>query len=111
MGFPQLGKEKHMKGKLESTRNRGFRRTLIAGAFGAVALGVAAAPALADTVIYGSPGYYYAPPPATVYTPAPTYTYTYEAPVYSYPAPVYRYERGPGVYVDTPILGVGIGFH
>jgi hypothetical protein len=97
---------------LESIRNRGFRRTLIAGAVGAIALGVAA-PALADTVIYGSPGYYYAPPPATVYPPAPTYTYTYtyETPVYGYPAPVYKYERGPGVYVDTPILGAGIGFH
>ena len=100
-----------MKRMTQSIRNRAFRRAWIVGAFGAVALGVAATPALADTVIYGSSGYYYAPPPATVYTPAPTYTYTYAAPVYSYPAPVYRYERGPGVYVDTPVLGVGIGFH
>lgn len=98
-----------MKRRTESTRNRGFSRVLIAGAFGAIALGAAAAPALADTVIYGSPGYYYAPP-TTVYAPAPVYTYT--APTYAYPAPSYVVrERGPSVYVDTPVLGVGIGFY
>lgn len=99
-----------MKRRLETTR--GFRRTLIAGAIGAVALGAMAAPALADVVVYGTPGYYSAPP-ATVYTPAPTYTYTYTEPTYTYPAPAYTYvpARGPGFYVDTPILGVGIGFH
>jgi hypothetical protein len=102
-----------MKPITESTRNRGFRHALIAaGAFGAIALAVAAAPALAETVIYEAPGYYYAQP-TTVYTPAPTYTVT--EPVYppAPPAPptyVVR-ERGPGFYVDTPILGIGIGFH
>ena len=94
-----------MKRKIESKRDRGFRRTLIASAVGAVALGATAAPALADVVVYGQSGYYYAPPPTT-YVPAPTYTYTYSAPVYTYePA------HGPGVYLDTPILNLGIGFH
>jgi hypothetical protein len=71
-----------------STRNRGFRRALIAGAFGAVAVGVTLAPALA-----GTPGYYYEEAPTTVYTPGPTttttttYTYRYDEPVYAYPAP------------------------
>jgi len=60
-------------------------------------------PALADTVVYGYP------PPATVYAPAPAYTYTY-TPAYP-PAYTYTYERGPGVYVDTPVLNFGIGFH
>lgn len=95
----------------ESTRTRGFQRTLIAGAFGAVALGAVATivPASADTL-----GYYYDAPP-TVYTPAPapatTTTYTY---TYTEPAPAYVYEhreRGPGLYLDTPILNFGIGVH
>ena len=90
--------------RTESTRTRGFRRTLIGGAVGAIALGAIAAPALADVVVYGQPGYYYTAP-STVYVPAPAYTYPY-------PAPVYRtYERGPGVYVDTPVLNFGVGFH
>jgi hypothetical protein len=99
----------------ESTRTRGFRRALIAGAFGAAVLsmGAMAAPALADTF-----GYYYDGPP--VYTPAPTTTtttYTYTSPTYTYypePAPptyVYERERGPGIYLDTPIINFGIGFH
>ena len=61
----------------ESTRNPGFRRTLIAGAIGAVALG--ATPALADV-----PGYYYAQP-TTAYTY--TYTYTYTEPANTSVAP------------------------
>jgi hypothetical protein len=101
----------------ESTRTRGFRRAVIAGALGAVVLGVGAmaAPAVADTL-----GYYYEGPP--VYTPAPTTTttttYTYTSPTYTYypePAPptyVYEHrERGPGIYLDTPILNFGVGFH
>ena len=100
-----------MRRRTESTRNRGFHRTLIAGAAGAVALGAVATPALADTL-----GYYYAPP---VYEPGPTTTttttYTYTAPTYTYtyPAPAYVYEpaHGPGIYLDTPILNFGIGFH
>ena len=94
-----------MKRWTEKTRDRGFRRTLIAAAIGAVALSASVVPTLADTVIYGYP------PPATVYTytPAPTYTYTYAEPVY--PPAYYVRERGPGVYVDTPIIGFGIGFH
>ena len=97
-----------------STRTRGFRRALIAGAFGAVALsaGALATPALAGTL-----GYYYED--TTVYTPAPittTTTYTYTSPTYTYtePAPVTVYEhreRGPGIYLDTPILNFGIGLH
>ena len=63
---------------IESTRNPGFRRTLIAGAIGAAALGATAAPALADVL-----GYYYAQP-ATV----PTYTYTEPANTYVAPAQV-----------------------
>lgn len=95
-----------MKRSTEKTRDRGFRRTLIAAAVGAVALGASVVPTLADTVVYGYP------PPATVYTytPAPTYTYTYTEPVYPPPA-YYVPERGPGVYVDTPVLNFGIGFH
>ena len=94
-----------MKRRTETIRDRGIRRSLIAATIGAVALGATVVPALADTVVYG-----YYPPPATVYTyPAPTYTYTYTQPVY--PAPVYTYERGPGVYIDTPVLNFGIGFH
>jgi WXXGXW repeat (2 copies) len=67
----------------ESTRSHGVRRTLIAGAIGAVALGATAAPALADVL-----GYYYAQP-ATVNAPAPTYTYTYTytEPTTTYAAP------------------------
>src|SRR5260370_23116523 len=72
--FPQLGKEKHMRRRIES--KRGFGRTLIAATVGAIALGATVVPALADTVVYGYP------PPATVYTPAPAYTYTYTQPVY-----------------------------
>jgi hypothetical protein len=98
----QQQQETHMT-RTDSTRTRGFRRTLIGGVTGAIALGAMAVPALADVVVYGQPGYYYTAP-STVYVPAPTYTYTY-------PAPVYTYERGPGVYVDTPILNLGIGIH
>jgi hypothetical protein len=76
-----------MKRRTESTRNRGFRRELIAGAFGAVALGVTAAPASADTL-----GYYYDAPPATVVTPAPTTT-TRTTYTHTEPAPTYVYER------------------
>ncbi len=103
-----------MTSPTESTRTRGFRRALIAGAFGAVALGLGAmaTPAMADTL-----GYYYDGPP--VYTPAPTTTtttYTYESPTYTYtepaPVPVYEHrEHGPGIYLDTPVLNFGIGFH
>jgi hypothetical protein len=102
----------------ESTRTRGFCRAVIAGALGALVLGVGAmaAPALADTL-----GYYYDGPP--VYTPAPstttTTTYTYTSPTYTYtepapPPPTYVYEHrehGPGIYLDTPILDFGIGIH
>ena len=103
-----------MTRKTENAHNRGVRRTLIAAAFGAVALGVTAVPALADTL-----GYYY-DPSVTVYTPAPTTTttttYTYTSPTYTYvePPPTYvneHRERGPGIYLDTPILNFGIGFH
>ena len=99
----------------ESARTRGFRRAVIAGALGAMVLGVGAmaAPALADGY------YYYEGPP--VYTPAPTTTtttYTYASPpTYTYvepaPAPVIyeRHERGPGIYLDTPIINFGVGFH
>ena len=106
-----------MKRMTESIRNRAFRRALIAGA--SMALGLMAAPALADTL-----GYYYDGPP--VVTPGPTttttttYTYTEPgptyvepAPTYVEPAPVYVYERehhhGAGIHVDTPILNFGIG--
>ena len=99
-----------MKRMIQSIRNRAFRRALIAGA--SVALGMAAAPALADTL-----GYYYDGPP--VVTPGPTttttttYTYTEPAPTYVEPAPVYVYERehhhGAGIHLDTPILNFGIG--
>jgi hypothetical protein len=88
-----------MRRRIES--KRGFGRTLIAATVGAIALGATVVPALADMVVYGYP------PPATVYTPAPAYTYTYTLPVYP---PAYTYERGPGVYVDTPVLNFGIGF-
>ena len=101
-----------MKRRTESTRNRHFRCALIAGAFGAIALGVTAAPALADTI-----GYYYDGPPTTVVTPAPTTTTTTYT--YTEPAPTYVYEReherdrdhGAGVHLDTPIFNFGIGFH
>jgi hypothetical protein len=81
-----------MKRRTESTRSRGFRSALIAGAFGAVALGLTAAPALADE-------YYYRTEPA--------------------PPPAYVYERerdrdrdhGAGIHLDTPIFNFGIGFH
>jgi hypothetical protein len=97
--------------RITSTRTRGFRRTLIASAFGAVALGMTAAPALADTF-----GYYYDGPPTTVVTPAPTTTTTTTY-TYTEPAPTYVYERerehehGAGIHLDTPILNFGIGFH
>jgi hypothetical protein len=98
-----------MKRRTESTRNRGFRRALITGAFGAVALSIAAAPALADTL-----GYYYDGPP--VVTPAPTTTTTTTY-TYAEPAPTYVYERehdrdhGAGIHLNTPIFNFGIGFH
>jgi hypothetical protein len=99
-----------MKLMTQSIRNRAFRRALIAGA--SVALGVMAAPALADTL-----GYYYDGPP-TVYT-APTTTttttYTYTTPTYTYSAPppayVYERERRHGIYLETPVLNFGIGVH
>lgn len=102
-----------MKPTTESIRTHGFRRALIAGAFGAVALGAVAAPASADTL-----GYYYdAPPvvtpgPTTTTTTTTTYTYTESAPTYIEPAPI-LYERehhhGAGIHLDTPILNFGIG--
>lgn len=90
-----------------STRDRGFRRMLIAGAFGAVALGAAAGPALAD--------YYYDAPPTTEQQTTITTT-TERSPSRTY---VYEHERyrdrdrdhGAGVHVDTPILNFGIGIH
>ena len=99
-----------MTGMTERTRNRSFCRALIAGAFGVLALGATVAPALADTL-----GYYQEGPPVVVTTPGPTtitttYTYTYTEPTYPPPAPVVP-ERGPGIYLDTPILNFGIGFH
>ena len=98
----------------ESTRTRGFRRALIAGAFGVIAVGAAtmATPALADTIYYQSPAPVYVPPSTTTTT-----TYTYSSPTYyTEPAPppavVYEHhDRGPGVYLDTPIINFGIGFH
>ena len=95
----------------ERARNPGFRRTLIASAFGVAALSAAAAPALADTL-----GYYQDGPPVVVTTPGSTtttttYTYTYTDPPYPPPAFGYVPERGPGIYLDTPILNFGIGFH
>jgi hypothetical protein len=98
-----------MKLLTQSIRNRAFRRALIAGA--SVALGVIAAPALADTL-----GYYYDGPP--VVTPAPTTTTTTTY-TYTEPAPTYVYERehdrdrdhGAGIHLDTPIFNFGIGFH
>jgi len=101
-----------MKRRTESPRNCGFRHALIAGAFGAVALGLTAAPALADTF-----GYYYDGPPTTVETPGwTTTTTTYYR---TEPAPAYVYERerdrdrdhGAGIHLDTPILNFGIGIH
>ena len=83
---------------------RGFGRKLIAAAVGAVALGATVVPAMADAV-YGYP------PPATVYTPAPAYTYSYTQPAYPPAYTYYERDRGPGVYVDTPVLNFGIGFH
>jgi len=94
-----------MRCSIESTRKRGFGRALIAATVGAVALGATVVPALADTVVYGYP------PPATVYTPVPAYTYTYTQPAYPPAYTYYERERGPGVYVDTPVLNFGIGFH
>ncbi len=94
-----------MRRSIES--KRGFGRALIAATVGAVALGATVVPALADTVVYG--GYY--PPPATVYTPAPAYTYTYTQPAYPPAYSYYERDRGPGVYVDAPVLNFGIGFH
>src|SRR6266404_6095675 len=92
-----------MKLMTQSIRNRAFRRTLIAGA--SVALGVMAAPALADTL-----GYYYDGPP--VVTPAPTtttttttYTYTEPAPIYVEQAPTYVYERE---QTPTPAQQAGV---
>lgn len=100
----------------EKIRTRGFRRAITAGAFGALAFGAAAmvTPALADT--------YYVQSTPPVYVPAPstttTTTYTYSSPTYTYvePAPpptvVYEHhDRGPGVYLDTPVINFGIGFH
>jgi hypothetical protein len=70
-----------MKGEIMNTRNHRLRGALVAGALAAIAVGVTAAPAFADTWVYGSPGYYYAPS-TTVYTPAPAYYYTERAYVY-----------------------------
>jgi len=51
----------------------------------------------------------------TTTTTTYTYTYTEPTPTYVEPAPpvvVYEHrERGPGVYLDTPVLNFGIGFH
>ena len=91
----------------ESTRDLGFRRALIAGAFGAIAFGMTAVPTLADTV------YYYDAPPATEQTTTTTTTYTNTEPSRTY---VYERERdhdrhGAGIHLDTPILNFGIGVH
>lgn len=98
-----------MKPMMESIRNRGFRRTLIVSAFGAVAFAVMSAPASADTL-----GYYYDAPPTTQQTTTTTTTYS----SYTEPAPTYVYERdrdrhehGAGIHLDTPILNFGVGFH
>jgi hypothetical protein len=101
-----------MKRRTESTRSRGFRSALIAGAFGAVALGLTAAPALADE-------YYYDAPPTTVVTPGSTTTTTTYYRTEPAPPPAYVYERerdrdrdhGAGIHLDTPIFNFGIGFH
>lgn len=58
-----------MKRRIESICNLHFARTLLTAAVGGVALGVMVTPALAGVVVYGSLGYY-AAPPATVYAPA-----------------------------------------
>ena len=96
-----------MKRRTESPRNRDFRRALIAGAFGAVTLGVMAVPASAD-------GYYYDGPTTTEQTTTTT-TYTNPEPSRTY---VYEHERheregehGAGIHLDTPILNFGIGIH
>ena len=99
----------------ESTRTRGFRRALIAGAIGVMAVGAAAmaTSALADTIYYQSPPPAYVPAPSTTTTT----TYTYSSPTYyTEPAPppavVYEHpDRGPGIYLDTPIINFGVGFH
>ena len=100
-----------MKLMTQSIRNRAFRRALIAGA--SVALGVMAAPALADTL-----GYYYDGPPVVTRGPTTTtttYTYTEPTPAYIEPAPTYVYERehhhGAGIHLETPIVNFGIGIH
>lgn len=107
----------------EKIRTRGFRRALTAGAFGAIAFGAAAivTPALADTYYVESPPPVYVPAPSTTTTTtytysSPTYTYVEPAPTYVEPAPpptvVYEHhDRGPGVYLDTPVINLGIGFH
>ena len=59
----------------ESIRNPRFRRALIAGAIGVVALGSTMAPALADVL-----GYYYAQPTYTYTEPANTYVAPAQAP-------------------------------
>jgi hypothetical protein len=57
----------------ENTRNLGVRRTLIAGAIGAAALGATEAPALADVLgyYYAQPGYIYTEPTTTYVAPVP----------------------------------------
>ena len=103
--------------RMTEIRTRGFRRALTAGALGAMALGAAAmaTPALADTL-----GYYYESPPPVYVAPSTTTTttYTYSSPTYTYtepappPAVVYEHhDRGPGIYLDTPIINFGVGFH
>ena len=99
-----------MKRRTESPRNCGFRHALIAGAFGAVALGLTAAPALADE-------YYYDGPPTTLVTPGSTTMTTTYYRTEPAPPPAYVYERdrdrdhGAGIHLDTPILNFGIGIH
>ena len=70
--------------KIESTRIRHFRSTLLAGALASAGLVALAASASADTYV----------PPATLYTPPAvpgTYSYTYAPPAYSEANPIYSY--------------------
>lgn len=82
-------------------------KKLIAGAFGVLALGMTAMPAVAET-------YYYDAPPTTERTTTTT-TYTETEPSRTY---IYEHEdrdrdrhHGAGIHLDTPILNFGIGVH
>jgi len=71
---------------------------------GALAVGTALGAASNPYNPYYYPYGYYRPP-------APAYTYTYTQPAYPPAYSYYERDRGPGVYVDTPVLNFGIGFH